>query len=112
MIVLLAACGRGPEAAVRRFLDIAASHQRDRLFEELGPATQYRMKQDAERAALMAGRRPVAPPQMLAVEVPPGAYRLRTLRHSGDEAEVEAEIVGYKQRFRCVRVAGKWKVEL
>ena len=112
VLLVLSGCTRGPEAAVRRFLDIADTHRRQRLWEELGPVTQYRLKQDAERAALMAGQRTVSPSQLLSVEVPKGAYRLQTLRQSLDEAEVEVQIAEYRQRFRCVRVAGSWKIEL
>lgn len=97
---------------MRRFLDIAATHHRQRLFDELAPGTQYRLKQDAERAAMMTGQRSIAPAQLLSVEVPPGAYRLHTLSQSGNNAEVEAQIGDLRQRFRVVKVAGRWKIEL
>ena len=112
LLLLAAAGGPGPEAAVRRFLDVASTAHRDRLFDELGPATQYRLKQDAERAALMAGQRTLPPSQLLSVDVPPGAYQVHTIRQSGSEAEVEVTIAAYRQRFRCVRVNGRWKIEL
>lgn len=112
LVVLLVACGGGPESAVRRFLDIAATHHRQKLFDELSPTAQYRLKQDAERAALMTGQRSIAPAQLLSVEVPPGAYRLHTLSQSATEAEVEAHIGDARQRFRVVKVAGRWKIEL
>ena len=111
-LALGAGCGRGPEATVRHVLDIAATQRRERVYDELGPATQFRLKQDAAQAALMAGQREVDPASLLMLQLPTGAYHLRTLRNDGAEAEVEAQVGALRQRFRLVRVAGAWKLEL
>ena len=82
----------------------------------LGPETKRRLEADAARAAPIAGRRALAPLDLLAVGWEPARFRLTEIRlreRRDDEAQVEVSgPAGQLERVRCVRVGDRWTVEL
>jgi len=107
---------RSPEGAVRKLADASAAGDRDAVWGLLGPDTRRRLEEEAKRAAPVAGRRAIAPEELIAVGWEPPRFRLTGIRlreKRGDEAQVEVRGAnGEVDRVRCVRVGDRWAVEL
>jgi hypothetical protein len=117
--LLLFGCGAGtrsPVGAVRALAEAAQAGDRPQVWQLLGARTRARLEADAARAGVLAGRRPVAPEQMLAV----GWFSPRFVpdeideqSRSGDRAVVEVRGAhGERETVECTRLDGQWKVEL
>ena len=119
LLLLIAGCSAGtrsPVGAVRALAEAAQAGDRAEVWRLVGPATRAKLTEDARKAGALAGRRPAAPEQMLAVGWFSPRYQpdqVRELSRAGDHAQVE--VIGPKgewQEVTCVRVDGQWKVEL
>jgi hypothetical protein len=119
--VNLSACstrdeGSTPESAVQLLLASVRAGDRDAVFDRFGPRTRAHIEELLASAHKTGGTRMLRPQDLVTVGwVPPAweAAGLRTLRRSGDEAEVEVySAAGDRQTVRLVREGKTWKVEL
>jgi hypothetical protein len=108
--------GSTPESAVQLLLASVRAGDRDAVFDRFGPRTRAHIEELLASAHKTGGTRMLRPQDLVTVGwVPPAweASGLRTLRRSGDEAEVEVySAAGDRQTVRLVREGKTWKVEL
>ncbi len=108
--------GPSPSATVRALDEAARQGDAEAALQLLGPQTRARLGADARRAAEQAGRRQLAPSELLAAGWTPPRFDLddaREIERSGDRAVVEVRgRHGERERVDLVREAGAWKVEL
>lgn len=116
--ILCAGCSRGgsPAAAVQSFAESAREGDAARLLELLGPRTRMRLAADARLAGQQAGRRAIAPEQLLAAGWTTPRFEIDRVRElSRDDASALVEVRGARgevERVEVVREAGAWRVEL
>jgi hypothetical protein len=103
-------------AAVQALDESARQGDRGAVFRLLGPRTRARLVEDARRASEQAGRRRVAPEELVGAGWTPPRWEIRRARQverEGDRAVVEVEgPEGQRERIEVVRDAGWWRVEL
>ena len=108
--------GRSPVRAVHELSEAAREGDTARVMRLIGPRTRMRLAADARRAGEQAGRRTIAPSELLAAGWTPPRYELaevRELSRSGDVAQVAIEgRHGEHERVEVVREGALWKVEL
>jgi len=108
--------GSTPESAVQLLLASVRAGDRDGVFNRFGPRTRAHIEELLASAHKTGGTRMLRPQDLVTVGwVPPAweASGLRTLRRSGDEAEVEVySAAGDRQTVRLVKEGKTWKVEL
>lgn len=113
-----AGCSRGgsPAAAVQSLAEASREGDAARVLELLGPRTRARLAADARLAGQQAGRRAIAPEQLLAAGWTPPRFEVDALRElSRDDASALVEVRGSHgelERVEVVREAGAWKIEL
>ena len=119
VLAVLSGCSAGtrsPVGAVRALTEAAQAGDRAEVWRLVGPRTRARLTADAQRAGVLAGRRPAPGEQMLAVGwFAPRftAEQVEELSRNGDRATVEVRGAhGEREQVECVRVDGEWKVEL
>ena len=102
--------------AVQALVEAAREGDRAAVMELLGPRTRARIVEDAARASERAGRRHLAPQELLGAGWSPPRWEMRNasvVSRSGDHAVVEVRGTGpQSERVEVVREAGHWKVEL
>jgi hypothetical protein len=107
---------RSPEGAVRKLADASAAGDHAVVWSLLGPETKRRLEAQARHAAPIAGRRAIAPEDLIAVGWEPPRFRLTSIKlreRRGDEAQVEVRgPAGQVDVVRCVRVGDRWSIEL
>ncbi len=109
----------GPEEAVRDFLEAAASIDRQRMFERLGPRTRTQLETSAREATDRSSRRYGAS-EMIGVDSQIDVFELEGARdfvevksESEDAATVEIrDRRGQRHRVNLVREDGRWLIEL
>lgn len=116
---LFAGCGgpaRSPSAAVRALDEAARSGDTEAAFRLLGPRTRARLEADARRAAEQAGRRSLAPSELLAAGWTTARFEIdgaSEISRNGDVATVEIRgRRGERARVEVVREGDVWRVEL
>lgn len=111
----LSACDGAPKEAVRELIEAAQAGEPHQAMARLGPRTRARLTNEARRASEQAGRRQLAPEELLGAgwATPSEPISLRVLSRSGDHAAVELRgRDGQRERLELVREGGVWKVEL
>jgi hypothetical protein len=116
-VLAAAGCGtRSPEGAVRALTEAAEAGDREAVFALLGPATRARLTGDAAKAAQAAGRRELAPVDLVAAGWSPPRWHavdFDVLTRSGDRATVEVRGAAHeRETLSCVLIDGAWRVEL
>ena len=113
-----AGCSRGgsPVAAVQALAEASREGDAERAWELLGPKTRARIEADARLAGQQAGRRALAPSELLAAGWTPPRFELERVRElSSDDASALVEVRGAHgeaERMELVREGGAWKIEL
>ena len=100
---------------MRALVASARAGDRPAVIARIGPRTRARLIDDARVAGEQAGRRRLAPGDLLVIGwAPPSDEEpaLRTVEEQGDRAVVELRGRGGAERIEVVREADGWKVEL
>jgi hypothetical protein len=108
--------GSSPESAVHLLIASVRAGDRAGVYDRLGPRTRAYIGDLLASAHKTGGTRMLRPQDLVTVGWVPPAWEpagTRTLRRSGDEAEVEVfSAAGDRQSVRLVREGRIWKVEL
>ena len=100
---------------MRALVASARAGDRAAVIARIGPRTRARLMDDARVASEQAGRRRIAPGDLLVIGwAPPSEEEptLRTVEENGDRAVVELRSRASSERLEVVREADGWKVEL
>lgn len=121
MALAAAVAGRGcrgeddlPEGTVRAFAAAARAHDRDALYELLGPATRARLESAARRATELVGGQRFAPQDLIRSDLDRlGPVRVLRVEQDGARAVVEvADELDQPAAIELVKVDGHWRIEL
>jgi hypothetical protein len=108
--------GSSPESAVQLLIASARAGDRAAVYDRFGPRTRARIDDLLAGAHKTGGTRMLRPQDLVTVGWVPPAWEpagTRTVRRSGDEAEVEVySAAGDRQIVKLVREGKTWKVEL